>query len=209
MSIVTPTPTDFTNAAVPAELIWRLSVDQYHEMIRTGILRDDDPVELLEGWLVPKMLKNPPHRVATRLVRQALERAVPSGWYVDDQEPITTRNSEPEPDVAVIRGDTRDYLDRHPGPHDLALIVEVADTTLERDRTTKKRLYASAEIAVYWIVNLPEQHVEVYTEPAEAEPAEAEPPDYRRRQDFRLGDAVPLLIEGEEIALIAVKDVLP
>jgi hypothetical protein len=58
---------------VPTDLIWRLSVDQYHAMIRVGILTDDDPVELLDGWLVSKMPKNPPHRVVTRLLRQALE----------------------------------------------------------------------------------------------------------------------------------------
>jgi hypothetical protein len=59
-------------------------------MIRAGILIDDDPVELLEGWLVCKMPKNPSYRVATRLIRQALERLVPAAWYVDSQEPITT-----------------------------------------------------------------------------------------------------------------------
>jgi Uma2 family endonuclease len=185
--------------------VWRLTVEQYHEMIRAGILTEDDPVELLEGWLISKMPKNPPHRVATRLTTKALERIVPAGWYVDQQEPITTRTSEPEPDVVVVRGDTRDYLDRHPGPRDLAMVVEVADTTLERDRTLKKRLYAAAEIPLYWIVNLIEQQVEVYTQPT----GEAEPADYRDRQDYRLPDSVSLVIEGEEIARVAVSDLLP
>lgn len=62
---------------------------------------------------------------------------MPDGWYVDAQEPITLDDSEPEPDVVVVRGNTRDYLDRHPDPQDLALVVEVADSTLERDRTAK------------------------------------------------------------------------
>src|SRR5438105_9467158 len=101
--------------AVPTEPIFRLSVDQYHAMIHAGILTDDDPVELLEGWLVAKMPKNPPHRAVTRLIRQVLERLVPAEWYVDSQEPITTDDSEPEPDVVVVRGETRHYLDRHPG----------------------------------------------------------------------------------------------
>src|SRR5262245_43226358 len=98
-------------AAQPRDLVWRLSVDQYHAMIWGGILTDDDPVELLEGWLICKMSKNPRHRVATRLVRLVLEGIIPEGWYVEAQEPITTTDSEPEPDVAVIRGNTRDYLD--------------------------------------------------------------------------------------------------
>lgn len=103
-------------AAVPEDLIWRMGVEQYHAMIRSGILIDDDPVELLEGWLVFKSPKNPPHRAATRLICEALESIIPTGWYVDSQEPITLADSEPEPDVAMIRGDTRRYLDRHPGP---------------------------------------------------------------------------------------------
>jgi hypothetical protein len=95
--------------------IWPISVAAYHDMIDKGILKSDDPVELLEGVIVQKMGKNPPHRIATRATRLALERSIPTGWYVDTQEPITTDSSEPEPDVAVLRGDSRDYPDRHPG----------------------------------------------------------------------------------------------
>src|SRR6476469_4194244 len=86
-------------AAVPTEPIFRLTVAQYHEMIRRGILAADDPIELLEGWLITKMSKNPPHRIATKKLLRALERLIPSGWYVDSQEPITTIDSEPEPDA--------------------------------------------------------------------------------------------------------------
>ena len=117
-------------ATVPTEPVWRLTVQQYHDMIREGILTDDDPVELLDGLLVPKMPRNPPHRIATRKTRQRLEACLPSGWYVDSQEPVTLPTSEPEPDVAVVRGSDAQYSDRHPGPADLGLLVEVADTTL-------------------------------------------------------------------------------
>jgi Uma2 family endonuclease len=192
-------------AAVPTDLIWRLSVDQYHAMIREGILTDDDPVELLEGWLVSKMPKNPPHRIVTRLLRQALERLIPDAWYVDTQEPITTADSEPEPDVVVVRGETRQYLDRHPGPEDVALVIEVADTTLQRDRTFKKRLYARAGIPVYWIVNLPEQVCEVYTEPSGV----VARPDYHQRQAYGMADAIPVVLEGVEIGRIAMREFLP
>jgi len=123
-------------------------------MIRAGILTPDDPVEMLAGWLVYKMPKNPPHRIATKLALQALEAVVPAGCYVDSQEPITLDDSEPEPDVMVVRGDTRQYRERHPGVDDVVLIVEIADTTIERDRGVKKAVYARAGIPVYWIVNL-------------------------------------------------------
>lgn len=192
-------------AAIPNDLILRLSIEQYHAIIQAGILTDDDSVELLEGWLVFKMPKNPPHRATTRLVRTALENILPPGWYVDSQEPITLFNSEPEPDIVVVRGDTRQYLDRHPGAEDIALIVEVSDTTLQRDRTIKKRIYARAGIAIYWIVNLVEEQVEVYSQPI----VEVEQPDYSQRLDFGRSAVVPIIIEGREIGAIAVNSLLP
>ena len=75
--------TDFPPLAVPTEPVWQLSVEQYHEMIRVGILTENDPVELLDGWLVSKMPKNRPHSIATRRTCNTLERVVPTGWYVD------------------------------------------------------------------------------------------------------------------------------
>jgi len=192
-------------AAIPNDLILRLSIEQYHAIIQAGILTDDDSVELLEGWLVFKMPKNPPHRVTTRLVRTALENILPRGWYVDSQEPITLSNSEPEPDIVVVRGDTRQYLDRHPGAENIALIIEVSDTTLQRDRTVKKGIYARAGISIYWILNLVEEQVEVYSQPL----VEVEPPDYSQRLDFGRSAVIPIIIEGIEIGAIAVDALLP
>lgn len=192
-------------AAIPNDLILRLSIEQYHAIIKAGILTDDDSVELLEGWLVFKVPKNPPHRATTRLVRTALENILPAGWYVDSQEPITLSNSEPEPDIVVVRGDTRQYIDRHPGAEDIALIIEVADTTLQRDRTVKKRIYARAGITIYWIVNLVEGLVEVYSQPI----VEVEQPDYSQRLDFGRSAVIPIIIEGREIGAIAQIILLP
>ena len=192
-------------AAIPNDLILRLSIEQYHAMIQAGILTDDDSVELLEGWLVFKMPKNPPHRATTRLVRTALDNILPPGWYVDSQEPITLFNSEPEPDIVVVRGDTRQYLDRHPGAEDIAMVIEVSDTTLQRDRTVKKRIYARAGIAIYWIVNLVEEQVEVYSQPI----AEVEQPDYSQRLDCGRSAVIPIMIEGREIGALAVNSLLP
>lgn len=207
MSVTTPSvpPASGNSTLVPIDVIWRFSIDQYHAMIRAGILTEDDPVELLEGWLVTKMPKNPHHRVATRLIRQALEGIIPTGWYVDTQEPLTTADSEPEPDVMVVRGETRQYLDRHPGPQDVALVVEVADSTLQRDRFLKKRLYAAAGIQLYWIVNLPDSQIEVYNEPS----GPGEPPDYHQQQNYGLSDSVPVVIEGRDLGHLAVRELLP
>jgi hypothetical protein len=173
-------------------------------MIDAGKLTDDDALELLEGWLVPKMPKNPPHRVSTRLTHSALGRLLPE-WYLESQEPMTTSDSEPEPDVYVARGKVRDYSARHPGPQDMRLIVEIADTTLARDRGIKKRLYARAAIPVYWIVNLPDRCVEVFTVPS----GPAETPDYEQRQVYGENDRVPVVLDGKELGQLEVKAILP
>ena len=151
---------------VPTEPILRLSVAQYHDMIRAGILTEDDPVELINGWLIEKMPKNPRHRAATKLLRTLLESSIPTGYYVDSQEPITLSDSEPEPDVMIIQGDTRDYLEHHPQAENVVLIAEVSDSTLSRDRQLKKELYARHSIPHYWILNLVDNQLEIFSRPS-------------------------------------------
>jgi Uma2 family endonuclease len=207
MSVTTkPIPTAASlEPAIPDVPIYRLTVEQYHQMANAGILTEETPVELLEGWLIPKMTKHPPHTLATRRTRRALERVAPTGWIVDTQAPITTADSEPEPDVAVFRGDDADYADRNPDPTEVALVVEVADTSLRTDQGNKKRLYARAGIAVYWIVNLVERQIEVYTDPASA----LDPPDYGHRQEYGLADTIPVVLNGVEVGRLEVRELLP
>ena len=207
MTVLTATPPTKTGSIQPIieEHLWRISVDHYHEMVNAGILTDDDPIELLEGLLVQKMSKNPPHRAVTLLLRRTLERLIELGWYIDSQEPITTLDSEPEPDVTIVRGDTLDYLDRHPGPEAIALVIEVADATLRRDRGIKKRLYARAGIPIYWIVNLNQLQIEVYSQPDQTAPV----PDYRQQQVYQGVDQVPVILDGIEVGQLLVSDVLP
>lgn len=190
---------------VPREPIHRLSVVQYRAMARAGILTPSDRVELLEGWLVEKMTKNPPHRIATHRVRIALERIVPSGFYVDTQEPIATADSEPEPDVAVIRGRTEDYADRNPGAENVALVVEIADATLMRDRELKLRVYARAGIASYWIVNLVNRSLEVHTKPSGPHPQA----DYAERMVHTPDESLTLQLDRVEVGRVAASDLLP
>jgi Uma2 family endonuclease len=191
--------------SMPTEPVWHLRVEQYRQMVRFGILTEDDPVELLEGWIIQKMPKNPPHRVVNKLIRNGLEQIVPPGWSVDAQEPIVLVDSEPEPDITVIRGNSRDYLERHPTSQDVALVVEIADLSLERDRTFKKRIYARAGIPVYWIVNLIEQQIEVYTQPYSLG-TEA---TYKHRQDYVAPMRVGLIIEEQKVGSLNILDLLP
>jgi Uma2 family endonuclease len=190
---------------VPDVPIYRLTVEQYHAMARAGILDEDSPVELLEGWLVRKVTRYPAHCVATHRVRRALERLIAVGCYVDSQEPITLADGEPEPDVVVVRGQTEEYLDRHPGPREVDLVVEVADASLRTDRGAQKRAYAAAGIPVYWIVNLKAGQVEVYTEPDSA----AKRPNYRERRNYGPEDAIPVVLDGTEVGSLPVQELLP
>lgn len=200
-----PPPAAPEPAPLSVESIWRLSVDQYHAMARAGILGEDDPVELLEGWLVRKMTKNPPHVLATGLLLDALAPLIPAGWHLRKEDPVAAADSVPEPDLALVRGGRRDYQGRHPGPADVALVVEVAESTLALDQTLKRRIYARSGFACYWVVNLPSRTVEVHTDPT----GPGERPDYRARRDYGESESVPVIIEGREAGQVAVRAILP
>lgn len=189
------------SAAIPPEDLSRLTVAQYHDMIRAGILTEDEPVELLQGWLVKKMPKNPQHSVVTQLTREAIAALLPSDWYVDAQEPITTEDSEPEPDVVVVRGSRRQFLNHHPGPIDVGLIVEVAESSLHYDRTAKKQLYATVGVPVYWIINLADRQIEVYSDPHGE--------DYEQRIVYSDADTLSLVLDDQEVGQIMVRELLP
>lgn len=189
----------------PAGRLYRLSVDQYHAMAKAGVFANDERVELLEGLLVHKMTKNPPHVRALKHLCNLLSSMLAEDWHVATQDPISLDTSEPEPDLAVIRGTEDDYPDSHPRPGDCGLVVEVSDTTLHTDRVDKKTLYARNGIVEYWIVNLIEDQIEVYTQPT----GPAEVPDYRSRTDFKRGDAIPVSLDRTETGTISVADVLP
>lgn len=183
----------------------RWTVAEYHELIRNGTFKSGDPYELLEGWIVTKMSRNTPHDVTLVLVTEGIRSVLPSGWHTRVQSAITTTDSEPEPDLVVVRGVARDYLIDHPGPTDLGLLIEIADASLAHDRGTKARIYARAGISEYWIVNLVDGQIEVNTDP---DPFAAEP-SYARRIDFLPGDSVPLVLDGQEVARLPVTDLLP
>ena len=197
-------PRSLTTQQIPTEPIWPVSVALYHQMIGAGIVTEDDPVELINGWLVTTMPKNPPHSLTTQLIRDALAQLLTSDWHVRDQEPITLATSEPEPDLAIVRGSPRAYRDHHPAPADVAMVIEVADATLQRDRTTKLTLYAEARIPVYWIVNLPEHQIEVYSAPYDSE----DQATYSQRQNYVPGDSIPVVVDEGRIGAVAVTELL-
>lgn len=190
---------------IPHRMTRRFSVDEYHRMIDAGVFASDNRFELLEGWIVAKMTKNPPHVVAVLNGQQRLARHLLEGWHVRVEAPLTTTESEPEPDLAIVRGNIRDYIDHHPGRDEIALVIEVSESTLSEDRHWKARVYAHAGIRVYWIINLVDEQVEVYTEPT----GPVTKPSFRQRRDSRRGEQVWLTIPGQEPVAIDVNDLLP
>ena len=190
---------------MPSEPICRITVEQYHEMIRAGILCEDDPIELLEGWLVRKMPQNTPHAVSNNLVRDCLVKLLPAGLSIRVQDPVTLFDSEPEPDLAVVRGSQRDLNSRHPTANELGLVAEVAGTSISRDKGWKKSVYARAGIPVYWIVHLAESTIEVFTDPMNAD----EKSDYGTHQIYSAKQKVPVVLNGKKVGTLLVADVLP
>jgi Uma2 family endonuclease len=155
---------------VPDEVaLWRLPRARYERMVEAGAFGPKDRVELLDGLLVVGEPQGHRHATVVVLVRRALERAFRRGCHVREEKPLALDAlSEPEPDLAVVRGRPLDYLDAHPSS--ALLIVEVADTSLALDRLRKAELYARARVPEYWIVNLVDGVLEVYRRPARGRP---------------------------------------
>lgn len=188
----------------PPLALHRFTVQQYHEMIRLGIITENDRVELLEGWVVDKMPQHPAHAGTTSVLQRELAARLPAGWIIRVQFPVTLGESEPEPDLAVVRAPEERYFSDHPTAEDIALLIEVADSSLENDRTYKLEVYAAARIPAYWIVNLLEFTVECYTKPKGAAR-----PRYSAKQVFGIEFGVPVDIAGKRRRGIPVRQLFP
>lgn len=182
----------------------RFTVDEYPKMIDTGILNDEDKVELLEGYVVEQMPRNPPRDVAIQRLNKRLLRLLTAGWEVRVQSAVQLTDSEPEPELVLARGDDATFATRHPQPAEIGMATEVADSSLARDRQDKGRIYARARIPVYWIVNLTDRQIEVYTQPTGSDASAL----YAQRQDYRTGDRVPVVLDGAQAGHIAVAEIL-
>jgi Uma2 family endonuclease len=180
---------------------FRMSIDQYEKLVGAGVFTKRDKLQLINGILVSKVTKNPPHSVADQLCRKALERVIPRGWHLRSDSPVRLPpDGEPEPDQCVVRGAERDYCLRHPGPQDVGLLVEIADSSLAADRQMAET-FSARGIPVYWLVNLVDRQIEVYSGPKSD--------GYGSVQLYNPGEYVPVVLDGTEIGRFAVSDILP
>ncbi|WP_165226756.1 Uma2 family endonuclease [Aquisphaera insulae] len=174
----------------------RISLAEYEGWIDSGAIEEGAPIELFEGRLVRKMTKGRRHCASSVKGLQAIERMLPPGWFVGTELPIRMPSSAgmPEPDLSVTRGEADDYLERAPGPADVALVVEIGDSSLFEDRR-RAAVFLAEGYPAYWVVNIPDRRLEVYT------PAGVE--------ILPEGASVELILDGAAIARIAVADLLP
>jgi Uma2 family endonuclease len=197
----TPSVTPVPPPTLPG--LYRFTVDQYDRMTEVGILTEDDRVELINGYVVTKMAKGPGHVRAVQLAGDSLGPLLGGGLCLRREAPARIPPlNEPEPDLAIVRGAPDTYDERHPNAAEIALVAEVSDTTYRYDRYEKLPNYARSGIPVYWIVNLVDRQVEVYSRPLKRG-------DYRTRKVYNPGERVPVMIDGHCIGEVAVNDILP
>jgi Uma2 family endonuclease len=182
-------------------LLRRWTTEEYRRMVELGVIGTDERLELLDGYLVLKMPQNLPHRSAVSRLGTRLAPRLPPGWWLATQCPIAVGLTNPEPDGVVLRGSDADYDTRAPVATDFGIVIEVSDSTLALDRSGKGRLYARSGIPVYWIINVVDRQIEVYTNPDAI--------GYHTRTDYKPGDTVPVTLDGNAVGTIAVGDLLP
>ncbi len=178
--------------------IGRLTIEKYEAMVASGLITEADRLELIEGALVEKTGKRERHATGSANTGLAINHVLPTGRHVRYDNPvrIPSRDSEPEPDISVARGIPDDYIEHHPNPEDLALVAEVSQWTLQADRALAET-YLGGGIPVYWIVNVRDRQLEVYTRGSDA-------PVILGETEF-----VDLVIDGVNVGPIAVADLLP
>ncbi len=210
--MATETKTDAEDQAQPqatTEVAWkpyRLTVEQFLAMIDAGIFPHNAHVELLGGILIQMMVKGDPHDYTLDALSEALRRLTPARWlHREDKSLQLGPHSRPEPDIAVVRGPRSQFFTRTPHAKETALVVEVAESSYAYDRGVKWRAYAAARIPIYWIVNLNKSQIEVYRDPAGRGPTAL----YRQSAAFGIDTEVPVIIDGQEVGRIVIRDILP
>ena len=178
--------------------IKRWSVRDYHRMSEVGMLGADERTELLDGQITLMAPKGTPHVTALHLLANTLRSQLGDAALVRTQDPVCLSDfSEPEPDLAVVRGSILDYAEAHPRPEQIDLIVEVADSTLKQDCEVKDKLYAQAGIADYWVLDLKNRQLHLFQDPS--------PDGYRRHLILaEPNQASPLAFPNVMLSLSAV-----
>jgi len=146
---------------------YAFTVADYHQLIASGHFKRTDRIELIHGELTIMPPIGPEHAFHTRRITNTLPVKLPPGVMLQMNEPVTiAHHSEPQPDAAVVRARPDGYRSAHPGPKDVLLIIEVADTSASFDTQVKAKLYSKAGIPEYWVIDVQESCLRVFTQPS-------------------------------------------
>ncbi len=159
-----------------------ITVTEYDQMVRAGVFNEDDRLELIEGELITTSPIGSTHAGIVNRLTRALSAQVGAQAVVAVQNPIRLAQSEPQPDLALLRPRADDYTRSHPEPNDILLVIEVADASVDYDRTVKVPLYGRSGIPEVWLIDLLEGVIEVYRTPASI--------GYRAKQTYAAGDSL-------------------
>jgi Uma2 family endonuclease len=199
-------PDSWTSEGI--DRLFRISISTYNRMGELGLIARSDRVELLDGLLVKKMTKGPRHVTATHRAFKILLARLPVGWHPRVEAPVELPRgpdgeSSPEPDVVVVRGEDELYQHRHPGPADVLLVIQVADSSLEIDRKGLRR-FGWAAIPAVWIVNLRNETVEVYTGPTGSD----DDPGYAQKTTKGMNELLEIALDDQILGGLRVVDFL-
>jgi Uma2 family endonuclease len=167
---------------IPAKIrLWNLS--EYHHLREKGILHPEEKIELIEGQLIKMSPKGTLHTAATRRIAKTLTNLLVNKAAIYTQDPVELDdNSEPEPDVSIVKIDPNDYVTHHPQTEEIYLIIEVADSSLEYDCEIKAKLYAKSGIEDYWVIDVRERKLYLFRKP--------EKTGYQNKQILRETDLI-------------------
>ena len=179
-------------------------MDEYRRRAALGRLGSSSDFELLEGVVVPKARQSLRHEAALEKLQDVL-RVVPEGWQIRVQQPLMLCNSQPEPDVAIVRKTLDDYATSPPQAEDTVVVIEAADTSLLMDRRLKARVCARAGILNYWLLNLLDSQLEVFTNPSGLVPM----PGYQEQRIYRIEDRISLVLGLDDLGTIRIGDLIP
>ncbi|AMV38432.1 Uma2 family endonuclease [Planctomyces sp. SH-PL62] len=200
-----------TQPQVPTEAVdagrrpYRFTADQVWRMIAAGIIPDDVDVELLRGRIY-RITKHEPHNYAVARTTKLLRAMLPPGFHAREEKSMRHgRSSIPEPDVAVVPGSEDDFRPEPPATSEAALIVEICASSRTADYRDKTSLYASADVPIYWVLDVDGRKLDVFSEPK----GSGRDAGYARHASFAESEPAPVVLAGREVGRIAAKDMLP
>jgi Putative restriction endonuclease len=183
----------------------KITVDEYRRQAALGKFGIEKGVELLEGKIVPKARQTLRHEGALEKIEEVLGKMLPEGWHLRIAQPLLAIDSLPEPDVAVASDTLDEDPTALPRQNQVPLVIEVAEGSLAADRRLKGRVYARAGILNYWVLNLIDRQLEVFTTPS----GPVAMPGYHEQRIYRAEEKISLVIGLDDLGTVRVADIIP